>query len=256
VDGTSLGSPSPTSRACEEVRPLLPAAAIGALDRDEAADVARHLLLCRSCRQEFDQLSDTVDYIGLTVPQVNPSPALRQQFLSSLSEDESPIGESRRTVMTHWRWAATAAAALVVVLLTANLIVQFNLFGADHHSSAQPTRTASAATTPLVWYDLVAASSSSKSAHGVLCAQESGNLAWLIVQDLPQPPAGKVYQAWLTGTDGRISAGTFTVDPKGRGFLTIRLTKPIESYSVMGVTDEPNGGSQTPTGERLLSASL
>ncbi len=242
--------PSTFLSTCDEVRPLLPAAALGALDREDARGVASHLLLCRDCRHELDRYSDTVDYVGFAVTQVAPRPSLRRAFLAALARDD------RRRHSLTWRWVAAVAAALIVMLLAGNLALQLHPVHTNQPSITQATRTTSATASPLIWYDLASVDTAVGSGRGVLCAQQNGNLAWLIVQDLPQLPAGKTYQAWLTSGDQRLSAGTFTVDPLGRGFLTIRLTHPIESYSLLGVTDEPSGGSPVPTGARLLSVSF
>lgn len=252
--------PRSTSLVCEEIRPLLSAVAIGALDADEAAGVAQHLLECRECRQELDRLSDTVDLIGFAVPQAEPPASLRAAFLSQLGDDAAvPPGRAPTPVtrVLPWRWIASVAAALIVVLLAGNIGLQ--LRDTNSAAPAEPTQaSATRASVPLVWYDVAAAGPQAGKATGFLCAQETGRLAWLIVQDLPALPAGKTYQAWLSNGDERIDAGTFTVDDKGRGFLTIRLSsgQSLEHYTTLGVTEEPNGGSPTPSGQRYLIASL
>jgi anti-sigma-K factor RskA len=245
--------------ACEEVRPLLSAVAIGALDADEAAGVAQHLLECRECRQELDRLSDTVDLIGFAVPQTEPPASLRASFLSQLGNEaaESPSPTPAPvTRVVPWRWIASIAAALIIVLLAGNIALQLR----DSNGSAPATTQASGtrAAVPLVWYDVAAAGPQAGNASGYLCAQESGRVAWLIVQDLPALPAGKTYQAWLSNGSQRVNAGTFTVDQKGRGFLIIRLNEsdPLKQFSTLGVTEEPSGGSPTPSGQRYLTASL
>lgn len=248
--------PRSTSLKCEEVRPLLSAVAIGALDADETADVAQHLLECRECRQELDRLSDTVDLIGFAAPQIEPPATLRASFLSQLGDEPTkvpaPVPVKR---VVPWRWIASIAAALIVVLLAGNIALQLR----DTNGTAPATQTSGTqASVPLVWYDVTAAGPQAGQATGFLCAQKTGRLAWLIVQDLPALPAGTTYQAWLSNGSQRVNAGTFTVDDKGRGFLTIRLsdTEPLEHFSTLGVTEEPNGGSPNPSGQRYLSASL
>lgn len=249
--------PRQTSLRCEEVRPLLSAVAIGALDADEAAEVAQHLLECRDCRQELDRLSDTVDLIGFAAPQIEPPASLRASFLSQLGDEPTVVPAS--TPVTRdmpWRWIASIAAALIVVLLAGNIALQLRDSNGAAPATTQAAGTRAAA--PLVWYDVAAAGPQAGHATGFLCAQETGRLAWLIVQDLPALPAGKTYQAWLSNGSERIDAGTFTVDEKGRGFLTIRFSgsEPLEHFSTLGVTEEPSGGSPAPSGQRYLSASL
>jgi len=249
--------PRSTSLACDEVRPLLSAVAIGALDADEAAGVAQHLLECRECRQELDRLSDTVDLIGYGAPQIEPPASLRDSFLRQLGDEAVDVSTPAPvTRVVPWRWIASIAAALIVVLLAGNIALQLRDSNGAAPAASQASGTRAAV--PLVWYDLAAAGPQAGNATGFLCAQETGRLAWLIVQDLPALPAGKTYQAWLTSGDERINAGTFTVDDKGRGFLTIRFSsgEPLEHFTTLGVTEEPSGGSPTPSGQRYLIASL
>jgi anti-sigma-K factor RskA len=229
----------------------LSAVAIGALDSAEAAGVAQHLLECRDCRQELDRLSDVVDLVGFAAPLVEPPSSLRDSVLSSLDATE-PVSRIAR-----WRWVASVAAALIIVLLAGNIVLQMR-----GSNAAAPVVTPTPATTraavPLVWYDLTSANSQAGAARGVLCAQETGTVAWLMVQDLPALPANKTYQAWLSNGDQRMNAGTFTVDEEGRGFLIIRLTSSdtLSHFATLGVTEEPKGGSPAPTGDRFLVASL
>ena len=228
---------------------MFAAAAIGALDPPESDGVTRHLRHCRSCRLELERFADTVDLLGFVTPQLQPSPSLKAAILPGM-EPQQPLRLTSRLA-----WAASLAAALLALLLAGNLALQLHLVGGGSSSHTPVAQNAATTQPQLVWYDLTSTTSGG-SASGTLCAQQDGGVAWLIVENLPQLPAGKTYQAWLTHGDQRVSAGTFTVDDRGRGFLTIHLTQPIGNYSVLGVTDEPMGGSPEPTGPRLLSASL
>ncbi|MBX6341314.1 MAG: anti-sigma factor, partial [Thermomicrobiaceae bacterium] len=107
----------------------------------------------------------------------------------------------------------------------------------------------------LDWYYLTGTSLAA-GAHGILCRQDDGDLAWLIVEGLPAPPPGRVYQLWLIRQDGRLSGGTFTVDARGRAFMTIWLPAGTSPFQALGVTDEPPGGSPQPTGRRYLAGGV
>lgn len=245
---------SPASRissllGCDEVRQHLPAFALGALDAADAEGISEHLLTCRACRQELDRYADIVDFIGFTAPPATPAPQLRDLVLGAL--EPAP----RKVLTVSWRWMA-AAAAVIVMLLAGNVTLLLTRPAGGKPAPAATNRVASGPTPEMDWFDLAATNPEAKSAYGILCAQKTGNLAWLIAEDLPPLPPGKVYQAWLTIGDQRVSAGTFMVDSLGRGFLTIRLTRPIQSYSVLGVTEEPFGGSPNPSGDRYLNVSL
>jgi anti-sigma-K factor RskA len=87
----------------------------------------------------------------------------------------------------------------------------------------------------------------------VLVDSERDTVA-LVMWHLPQLSEDQTYQAWLIEPDGhRVSAGTFL--PQGEESYT---TKPVYSkqdlsnYIGIGVTVEPAGGSEQPTGQRIF----
>lgn len=258
---TPTSRPQPTDAgSCEQVEPLLAAAALGTLDLEDAALAARHLEECRRCRHLYADLHLAADALGWSVPQVSPPPALRQRLLSAMS----PAPRLLRLPARAW---AVAAAVLIIALLGGNLMLTL----ARPRQAATPAATPTPASAqvaslgPLAWYNLTAAgagvgsgvgSETGSNAWGTLCAEAQGRFAWLMVDGLPQLPPGRVYQAWLQANGQRTSAGTFTVDAQGRAFVVIRLDQPIQTFQTVGVTDEPAGGSRWPTGRRHLFASL
>ena len=231
---------------CEPIRLLLPLAALEALDPGEAEAVERHLSTCRRCRHEQADYARTVDWLALSVPDRSPPPCLRRRVLGALRPTPWPLAAPAR------RWLA-AAVLLILVLTGSNLVLWQRL--ADARDAAEPPRSARAASGPLTWYDLVA-STPGASAQGTLCAVPDGRLAWLIVQGLPPLAPGQVYQLWFARGDRWVSGGTFTVDQRGRGFLTIWPDQPLGSYETLRVTVEPADGSPHPTSQPILAGRL
>jgi anti-sigma-K factor RskA len=80
----------------------------------------------------------------------------------------------------------------------------------------------------------------------------------LMVRNLPPLPQGKVYQLWVARADGqRESAGVLTwTDKAGNGYTLIRCPDKLSRWQSFGVTEEPTGGSQLPTGSRLLGGTI
>ena len=92
-------------------------------------------------------------------------------------------------------------------------------------------------------------------AVGMLTMLPGGGEATLPVANLPPPPAGNTYQAWLIVGGAPVSAGTFAVDAGGGGHHTIPAT--TGSFEGVGVSLEPSGGSDQPTpGNIILLGSL
>jgi anti-sigma-K factor RskA len=80
----------------------------------------------------------------------------------------------------------------------------------------------------------------------------------LMVRNLPPLPQGRVYQLWVAGADGtRQSAGVLTwTDKAGNGYTLIKCPDTLSRWRWFNVTEEPNGGSQTPTGSRVLGGTI
>jgi anti-sigma-K factor RskA len=76
----------------------------------------------------------------------------------------------------------------------------------------------------------------------------------LIVRNLPLPGENQIYQIWLVKPDGgRVSAGLFL--PEVGQSYTTKAILPAQPFSIfvgLGVTVEPAGGSEAPTGERVF----
>jgi hypothetical protein len=83
-----------------------------------------------------------------------------------------------------------------------------------------------------------------------------GSRMYLALRALPEPPRGKVYQAWIVvkGTAKPTAAPTFL--PDARGVALIVLPAEARATIAVSVTLEPDGGSKEPTMKPLMNASL
>lgn len=81
----------------------------------------------------------------------------------------------------------------------------------------------------------------------------SGELAQaaLIVNGMPKLDDDQDYELWYIGDDGPRAAGTFEVDDKGAA--TKVLEGDMRAGDVIGVTIEPEGGSDTPSGDPIMA---
>ncbi len=70
------------------------------------------------------------------------------------------------------------------------------------------------------------------------------------------PAAGREYELWLITPEGKpMPAGTFVVDQRGSATIYFHAPKGMD-FQLAAVTDEPLGGSPTPTGQMHLKGSL
>ncbi|MGA7354195.1 MAG: anti-sigma factor [Candidatus Cybelea sp.] len=83
-----------------------------------------------------------------------------------------------------------------------------------------------------------------------------GSRIYLALRALPEPPHGKVYQAWIVvkGTAKPLAAPTFL--PDARGVALIVLPADARATVAVSVTLEPDGGSKEPSTKPLMNASL
>ena len=94
------------------------------------------------------------------------------------------------------------------------------------------------------------------SARGVMMVSQTGTNALLLVVDLPLLPADKVYQAWPMKGRAKYNSGWFTVDSTGYGQTVIIPVAPLGEFEAAGITIEPAGGSNDPTGVSVLRGDL
>jgi len=73
----------------------------------------------------------------------------------------------------------------------------------------------------------------------------------LLVDDLPALSANQDYQLWYINGDGPLPAGTF--DSSGSGTAWRVLEGTMHAGDGVGVTIEPNGGSDAPTTEPIVA---
>jgi anti-sigma-K factor RskA len=76
-------------------------------------------------------------------------------------------------------------------------------------------------------------------------------LSALLIEDLPPLPEGKDYQLWYVNQDGAFSAGTF--DSSGDGTVWRVLEGTMRAGDQVGVTVEPDGGSDAPTTDPIVA---
>lgn len=73
----------------------------------------------------------------------------------------------------------------------------------------------------------------------------------ILVQGLPELPAGKTYELWYMGAAGPISAGTF--EPGATATTWRVLDGKMSAGDTVGVTVEPSGGSEQPTTDPIIT---
>lgn len=80
------------------------------------------------------------------------------------------------------------------------------------------------------------------------------NRVLFFANDLPSLPGGRVYQLWLIRDKAPavVSAGVFEAQAARSAQVEFAQGDLIQGLTAIAVTDEPTGGSPSPTGHKLL----
>lgn len=229
---------------------LLPAYALGSLDREEELQVAEHLAGCSDCREALRAYESVMEDLALAVPLAEPPPALRQSILAQVDEKRAADGNTSSdnwltrlqglfASVPAWGWVGLA---LIMVLAFSNVLLWRQL-----QSRPNPG-------TLLV--EILEGTPEFPQAEGLLVLNQGATTGTLIVDQLPLLDEAREYQLWLIQGDERTSGGVFSVDEEGYGRAYIHLPAPLADYSGFGVTIEPAGGSPGPTGPKVLGTDL
>jgi anti-sigma-K factor RskA len=215
--------------------------ALGALTADEAATFETHLAGCVVCRDELAAFEQTVGVLALGAPQTPAPNRLRRHVMSAVRADVAaqaqrvaPAARPRfsfpRPVLG--RPAIGLACAAVVALAAAGGIQLF--------SSGTTTRVYKA----------------DARTHGTYAAlRVTGSHADLVVDHLAPPSIGNIYEVWLQrGTRTLPTKALFSVNSDGQG--DVDVPGSLKGVSHVLVTQEPDGGSNTPTLPVLIDAAL
>jgi anti-sigma-K factor RskA len=93
-------------------------------------------------------------------------------------------------------------------------------------------------------------------AHGQLIADPKEQSAVLVISGLPKLKANQTYQVWLIAGDKPVSAGLLTVDENGQGVVVVTSEESISSFQSLGISVEPEGGSDQPTGDIVVLSDI
>ncbi len=204
---------------------------VDALDDLERRRYESHLSTCEACQAELDTLDlGFASYVEATAESVPPS--VKEAVMAGIDEAQTP--RKRFPGMVAGLVAAAAAVSVVVaVALSGGPDLVEQVYAADDVVVVE------VADTPFRSTEIV-------------YSREVGR-ALFVADGLPDPGAGFTYQLWFIGSDGPTSAGTFLPEA---GQATVVLEGAASDRLTVGLTIEPEGGSEQPTGEVLVAQPL
>jgi len=242
-----------------DIHTLTGAYALDALDEFERRQFEAHLAQCPDCAREVDELRATAARLALVVAE-QPPDSLRGRVLAQVAttRQEPPAGKPVTAApparagdrRSGWAPRLTAAAAAIATAAAVVLGVVTVRTAAQRDFAQAQLAQLQAEYQPLA--QLAAApdarGGTGTGVHGgtvfVLASHEL-NKAVMVASDLPTPPDGHIYQAWLIGQG----------QPRSVGLMTpgVSATEPpvefggLAGAAKVGLTIEPAGGSPQPT---------
>lgn len=246
------------NETCRQIRELIPAYALGALDPKDRDLVVRHLDSCPGCREELEAYRHLAEGL-LHAPPPQQAPAeLRSRVLDSLPERAERREWGPLSGHPRLAWVA-AAAALAVLLLNLVLLYEVRALRAQQ-SQLQSLMNRTRVGLAVLTYPTsqVVQVEGEGEIFGTFVFDPEREVAVLYAWGMEALPPDRTYQAWFTDADGqRVNGGLFQAEGS-QGFTIVPLWAPqaLGSFERLGVTVEPAGGSQGPSGPPVLTADL
>jgi len=226
---------------------------LDALDDTERTAFEEHLAGCAACREEVEELRPAARALPVSVDPVDPPPELKSRIMAEVEREASllaaagpeadrpPAPARRRLRLPSLRVPRLVPAAVAAALLLVGVVVGVGVTQlgqeAPHTVQAEVTDRAKA-----------------PDAAADVEIGEDG--ATIVAHGLPAPPSGRVYQVWIK-RPGRAPEPTSALfAPSGDGTATASVPGDMDGVAQVLVTDEPDGGSRTPTRDPLLVADM
>jgi anti-sigma-K factor RskA len=205
---------------------------LGALERDEAAEFERHLEGCERCREEMGWLEPAVQTLPEAVERQEPPPQLRQTLMAEVRADVREAEARSVPARPRRRLLKPVVGFAVVALLVAGVVgYEVGNGGSDRGGGASTVER-------------------QVGGLSVKMVQE-GDSGTLQLAGVHQLPPDKVLEAWVE-RDGRVEAVPALFVPDRNGQAETRIAD-MNGVAVVMVTEEPQGGSDQPTGEPIMS---
>ncbi len=225
--------------------------ALGALDPEEVDAFRRHLESCAVCRDELAAFEGVVDLLPMSAPQQPIPRGLRRRVMRAVESEPGREGDRvrgprragartraprRRMRLGEWlvpRPALGLGAALVLAVCV--------FAGAQLISSSGSSARVVAAQVV---------------GQGTAQLRITGTHGELIVHRFSPPPAGHIYQVWLTrpGRPPSPTSALFSVTTNGDA--DVEVPGSLHGITRVMVTPEPAGGSRAPIHPPVIEARL
>ena len=232
-------------------RENIPAYALGALDAEDVAALEVHLRTCASCRDELAAYRATSDSLLTALPPQKPSAALRRRLQKRL-----PGAQKAIRPRMNWSIGRLAVGLAIVLMLALNVfsISQVRALQRQQTQLMDQMQKGQEALAMLSYSNTQTFPISTESVTGSLLLDKEYNNAVLILRGLPSITEDQTYQVWLIASnEERTNAGLLRPQ-MDQPFISeaIYSTQDLSNFVGIGMTVEPAGGSDHPTGPQVF----
>ncbi len=244
-DPDTRDSPDPAGGGCGDAAVYL----LGLLDEQHSRAFLDHARSCAVCSDDLAALAPAVDSLSATVAQVPAPTNVKRQVMAVVRSEATQqatrsSSRSRDTARGRFPALRPALAFAGTGLLVAGVAI--GALSTPFGGGSSPVGGASAR---VVSADVTLAGTSA-------ALHQSGGHTWLTVADMPEPSAGHVYEVWVKRPGHTVPQPTNSLfAPTSSGTATVAVPDSGGADEVL-VTQEPSGGSQSPTDPPVIVAHL
>jgi anti-sigma-K factor RskA len=232
-------------------RENIPAYALGALDAEDAVALEAHLQTCPSCRDELAAYRAMSSNLLMGLPPQMPSKALRRRLQGQL-----PSAKKLAQPRLNWSLSHVAAWIAILSLLAVNVfsVLQVRALQNQQAQLMDQIQNGQMALVMLSYPNTESFPIKQENVSGSFLLDKEYNHAVLILRGLTPLANDQTYQIWLIEPNGeRTSAGL--IQPQTDLPVVsapIRSTQNLANFIGVGMTVEPAGGSEGPTGLQIF----
>lgn len=243
--------------------------ALGALPSQDAARVRAHIATCAQCQEEYDRLRPTASIVGLAAETEGdarycPSTLLKPRIMRAI-EQQSAAPSAPAAARDHGpkMWPAYLVAAACLAIAIVSSMANISLSAQNRQMQAELSRNAEGskklaqtlAQTRTTLADLLSSDAKRYDVGGGQIVTR-GSHVYIAMHSLPQPPRGKVYQAWTLAKGAKKVAPADTFVPDANGVAIVPLGVDARAMAAVAISIEPEGGSKQPTSKPIALVPL
>ncbi len=239
----------------ESINPLAAGYVLGDLDREETERFEQRLAADPELAQEVSHLRSVLEEVLYGLNEVKPPQHLRAAILQSVHASTPPQFAQSATVKQptsrrqprSWNKIMGSIAALFMLALGVN---NYQLRQELSHAQEIGVLLQQPETRLFSLTGMLTA----KQAQGSFVLNLGQQKGVLAVQNLPAPPAGKIYRLWAVVDGDKIPCGRLSVSSQGT--VLEKFSMPADFYeagiTALLVTLEPSESARQPVGPTIM----